>query len=69
MDDDDEYRDHVAGINRHLVARAAALKKASQPADFGSGQKGEVVRVKKTDDDLETIDPANVRDGGEVSRS
>ncbi len=46
---DDEYRDHVARINKRLADRADAQKKASQPADFGERERGEVTVLKKTD--------------------
>jgi hypothetical protein len=63
----DEFRDHVDTLNKRLRARRAAALKASQSPDFGSGQRGEVVTIKKTDD-LETVDPPRI-EGGEVSRN
>ena len=66
LGESDEYRDHVASINKRLVDREAALKKASQPADFGHGQRGEVVEVRRKDN-LDVLDPATVTTSGEVS--
>ena len=69
IDPEDEYRDHVANINKRLVAREVALKKASQPADFGPGQRGELTKVKRKDDDPDVIDSASISESGEVTRS
>ena len=63
MSDDGELRDHVEGLYKRRVAPAVKVG-----PDFGDGQCGEVTKVKRKDDDLDVIDPVNVRDGGEVSR-
>jgi hypothetical protein len=61
---DDELRDHVEAL---YAKRRRVAPVVSQTGEFGEKERPEVVKV-KSDDDLETVDPATIKKG-EVSRS
>ena len=61
----DDFYAYTERLNAKWRA-AKAVDTKPQEGDFGEAQRPEVVKIKK-DDDLETVDPARIRDG-EVSR-